>query len=529
MPPTLDRRQLLKLAGAGAATLAIPPALANAAAELAARPRTKAKDGAPNIIFVMTDDQAKPALSIYGNTLLKTPHMDRIGAEGLRFDEAFVTTSVCAPSRASYLTGLYAHSHGVTSNGEEPGWYHQMGLRHDQVTWPMLLRDAGWHTGIVGKWHIKSDPTGFDHAAILRGQGRYFDPEFIVNGAPVTFRGHTDDVIGDQALAFLQQRPKDRPFALCFHFKAPHGNWEADGRFADRFADAEIPVPLRFLEGAPDGAPEALSRATMDIAKMGDFGRDGQRRKAEVPKGLPPREHALANLQAFMRNYYRVLLGVDDNLGRVLDFLDANGLADNTIVVYTSDNGFFLGQFGFYDKRLMYEPSIRVPMLMRWPAGLAAGAVDDRHMVLNVDVGPTLLDMAGVAVPSWMQGRSWKPLLAGHAPRGAATTPRADDAAWRGDFLYEWYEYPAVHCVRKHRGVRTERWKLIHFFEGDEEWALYDLASDPDELVNLVDRPEHAARVASLRARIDALRRETGDDAPIETHSAKGKTNPCPA
>lgn len=516
--PGISRRRALQLLGAGTAGLSLPEVLAHAR-EAVAAPARKAREGAPNVLFIMTDDQAQSAMGLYGNPVLRTPNMDRIGTEGVRFDHAFVTTSVCAPSRASYLTGLYAHAHGVTSNGEEPGWYHQTGLRHDQITWPMLLRRAGYHTAMVGKWHIKSDPAGFDHAAILRGQGTYFDPEFIVNGAPVRFRGHTDDVIGDQALAYLRQRPKDRPFCLCFHFKAPHGPWEPDPRFADAFSDVEIPLPPRFLEGPPEGAPAALSKATMGVADMGDFQRRGERREASVARGLPEEARARANLQAFVRNYYRVLLGVDENVGRVLDFLDREGLADDTIVVYASDNGFFLGEFGFYDKRLMYEPSIRVPMLVRWPSGLRAGRVDDRHMVLNVDVAPTLLDLAGVDVPGWMHGRSWKPLL------------EAPDAGvrWRGDFLYEWFEYPAVHCVRKHRGVRTRRWKLIHFWERPDEWALYDLASDPDELVNLVDRPEHAGRVETLKRRLAVLRAETGDIDPPGYVAPRLEPGKCPA
>ncbi|HRO27556.1 MAG TPA: sulfatase [Luteimonas sp.] len=498
MPIRLDRRALLQLIGAGAAGAALPSVLARAH-EAAGKPAKPAPEGAPNILFIMTDDQARGALGIYGNEVLKTPNMDRVGHEGLRFDEAFVTTSVCAPSRASYLTGLYAHTHGVTSNGEEPGWYEQMGLRHDQITWPMLLQQAGYHTAVVGKWHIKSEPTGFDHAAILRGQGSYFDPQFIVNGAPVRFRGHTDDVIGDQGLHYLQQRPKDKPFCLCFQFKAPHGPWEPDPRFYDAFKDVEVALPPGFGEAQPRDAPVAYSKTTQEIAHMGDFFRDNERRKAQVDRNLPDEQRLHEVFQAFVRNYYRVLLGVDESVGRVLDFLDREGLADNTIVIYTSDNGFFLGEHGFYDKRLMLEPSIRVPMLMRWPKKIRAGGVDDAHMVLNIDVAPTLLDLAGVDVPDWMQGRSWKPLLEGKP------------ADWREDFLYEWYEYPAVHCARKHRGVRTGRWKLIHFWEQPDEWALYDLQNDPMERDNLYRDPAHADTVARLKARITELRAQIGD------------------
>lgn len=514
MTTDTGRRRTLQLLGAGAMALGMR--------RLHAQPgntaRRPARSGAPNVIFIMTDDHAQHAMSVYGNSLLKTPNMDRIGNEGIRFDQAFVTNSLCAPSRASYMTGLYSHTHGVTSNGEEPGFYEQMGMAKDQPTCPMLLREAGYHTALVGKWHIKSLPEGFDHWAILPGQGTYYDPDFLVNGARVRFRGHTDDVIGDQAMAYLRHgRPKDGPFCLLYQFKAPHGPWEADTRFGDRFKDARIPIPVAFREGPPEGAPEALSRTRMSVAEMGDFKSPRERRPALVDKELPPGQLADANLQALVRSYYRVLLGVDENVGRVLDFLDKEELAEDTIVVYASDNGFFLGEFGFYDKRLMYEPSIRVPMLMRWPKSIRAGQVDTDHMVLNIDVAPTLLELAGVAVPDTMQGRSWKPLLSGA------------DAPWRDAFLYEFFEYPAAHCVRKHRGVRTADWKLIHFWERPDEWALYDLREDPDELVNLIDRPEHAARVAQLKQRLQALRAETGDVDPPGYVAPELEPGKCPA
>ncbi|KAF1711269.1 sulfatase [Pseudoxanthomonas kalamensis DSM 18571] len=517
MSSRFNRRKAMQLFGAGAAGLSLPGILAQARARGADTPPAKARKGAPNILFIMTDDQARGALSIYGNPILKTPNMDRVGLEGMRFDQAFVTTSVCAPSRASYLTGLYAHSHGVTSNGEEPGWYQQMGLAHDQITYPMLLRQAGYHTAVVGKWHIKSMPTGFDHAAILRGQGSYFDPEFIVNGAPVRFRGHTDDVIGDQAMTYLRQRPKDQPFCLCYQFKAPHGPWEPDSRFYSAFEDVDIPLPPGFGEPQPDGAPVAFSKTTQEIANMRDFFHKAERRPPQVDESLPEDQRLRAVYQAYIRNYYRVLLGVDENVGRVLDFLDKEGLAENTIVVYTTDNGMFMGEHGFYDKRLMLEPSIRVPLLMRWPGHIQPGRVDGDHMVLNIDVAPTLLELAGVEPPDWMQGRSWKPIV----------EDRKTD--WREDFLYEWYEYPAVHCARKHHGVRTTRWKLIHFWQQPEEWALYDLQDDPGETRNLAGDPQHADTFARLKRRIAELRAETGD------HGEPGETLPvlepgkCPA
>lgn len=423
-----------------------------------------------NVLFFITDDQAQSALSCYGNSILKTPHMDRIGEEGVRFNQAFVTNSLCAPSRASFLTGLYSHSHGVTTNGEEPGWLDQQGIRRDLGTWPKMLRDAGYASAIVGKWHLKSLPFGFDHFAILPGQGAYFDPPFIVNNGHVRFRGHTDDVIADQALAWLRHRPKDKPFCLLCQFKAPHRPWESAPRFSDEFTDVTIPIPPAF-EKLPEGIPAAVTKADMSIAEMSDF------RARGVPPDLPPSERKEANLQAFVKNYYRTLRGVDENVGRVLEFLDREKLAQNTVVIYTSDNGFFLGEFGLFDKRLMYEPSIRIPMLMRWPTQIKPKQVDDLHMVLNVDIAPTLLDIAGAPLSQGLQGRSWMPVL---------ENPKA---AWRDAFLYEFYEYPAVHCVRKHRGIRTREWKLIHFWEQPDEYALYDLVNDLDELVNLAGRP----------------------------------------
>jgi arylsulfatase A-like enzyme len=488
---TLSRRQSLKLLGTAAAGLPGTKLVRwNDLTQPAPRPRN-----APNILFIMTDDQQQAAMSAYGNRILKTPHMDRIASEGVRFTEAFVTNSLCAPSRASILTGLYSHAHGVITNGDGPAFRNQPGLEEHQNTFVHLLRRAGYHTALVGKWHIPSWPTGFDQWIILPGQGAYHDPEMIAQGVRVKLRGHVEDAIGDQAITFLQQRPADKPFCLLCQFKAPHRNWSPADRFRHVFADVEIPLPRTF-EDRLEGRPEALRRAAMAIADMPDF-------RDQVPATLPRDERKRRNLELLVKNYYRVLLGVDENVGRVLDFLEKSRLTENTVVIYTSDNGFFLGEHGLFDKRLMYEPSIRVPMLLRFPARIAAGRVDSQHLVLNIDVAPTLLELAGVPVPGWMHGRSWLPLLE------AASVP------WRDAFLYEYYEYPAVHCVRKNRGVRTDRWKLIHFWEQPEEWELYDLQSDPDETTNVAGRGEHAERVAALKTRLEALRREVGDaDAP---------------
>lgn len=483
MPSDLTRRQALQIIGGAVAGL---PAAATLTRRAAAP---------PNVLFIMTDDQRQDAMSAYGNPMLKTPNMDRIGAGGVRFTEAFVTNSLCAPSRASILTGQYSHAHGVITNGGGPVYYNQPGLRAEQPTFVHLLRAAGYHTALVGKWHLRSDPSGFDQWAVFPGQGMYNDPEMIANGMRLKMRGHADDVVGDQALLFLRDRPKDRPFCLCYQFKSPHRSWMPAERYAHVYDDMMVPVPRTF-EDRLAGRPEALRRAELAIADMPDF------RDRGVAASLPAEERKRRNLEQLVKNYYRVLLSVDENVGRVLDYMDREGLAENTVVVYTSDNGFFLGEHGLFDKRLMYEPSIKVPLLVRHPARVKAGVVDTTHMALNVDVAPTLLELAGVPVPGWMHGRSLVPVLEGKQP------------PWRDAFLYEYYEFPAEHCVRKNRGVRTARWKLIHFWEQPEEWELYDLQADPDETTNLAGRREHARTLATLKAKLEELRREVGDADP---------------
>jgi len=460
----------------------------------------------PNFLFVMTDDQRWDAMSCAGNRILKTPNMDRLAAGGVRFGQAFVTNALCSPSRACVLTGLYSHAHGVISNGDGPDFRMQPGLRPGQVTYPRLLRQAGYFTALVGKWHIRSDPEGFDQWAILPGQGRYKDPEMIVNGMRLVFRGQSEDVVADQALQALRFRPKDKPFSMMLHFKAPHRPWNADLAYENRYENVTIPEPRTFHEDIRS-RPAAVANSDMQIADMPDFAGRG------VPAALPRSERKRLNYQVFMRNYYRVLLGVDHNLGRVLDWLDDEGLAENTVVIYTGDNGFFQGEHGMFDKRFMYEPSIRVPMLVRYPAGIRPGQLDSTHMVLNNDVAPTVLEYAGLPVPAAMNGhsRSWKPILEGRP------------AAWRESWMYENEEYPAVHCAGKCRGVRTPSWKYIHYWEKPEGHELFHLDDDPDEMRNLAADPRHKAKLDELKAELDRLRTATGDDRSRDGAAAK----PC--
>lgn len=481
--PSLNRRDAIRLLGGAALSL---PMLGRSAF---------GQDVSnPNIVFIMTDDQRQDSMGVYGNTVLKTPQMDRIAAGGMRFTEAFVTNSLCAPSRVSILTGLYSHAHGVVTNGDGPQFYNGPGIRKDQPTFVQHLKEAGYHTGLVGKWHLKSTPTGFDEWVIFPWQGEYHDPDMIANGTHLRMRGHADDVVGDQAIEFLNHRPKDRPFCLLYQFKSPHRSWFPAKRFENALADVEIPLP-RTYEDRLEGKPEAVRAADMALAELPDY-------RDQLPPDLSREERKRRNYELMVKNYYRVLMSVDENVGRVLDVLDKQGLAENTIVVYTSDNGFFLGEHGLYDKRLMYEPSIRVPLLIRYPDRVKAGVVNRDDMVLNVDIAPTLLQLAGVPVPLGLHGRSMMPLLFG------AKVP------WRDAFLYEYFEYPAGHCAKKHRGIRTERWKLIHFFEQPEEWELYDLASDPDERTNLAGNPAHRKTMETLRTRMVSLRAELGDSDP---------------
>ena len=489
MAREVTRREALRLLGASGAALGL-------ARRAAGAPASAAPGRPPNIVVFMTDDQRWDALSAAGNRILKTPNIDRIAAAGARFTEAFVTNAICGPSRASFLTGLYSHAHGYISNADPPAFEHQQGIEA-RTTYVELLRDAGYRTALVGKWHLRGSPadSGFQHWVTFPWQGTYFDPDMIANGASVRMRGHSCDVVGDQALAFLREAPRDRPFCLLIHFKAPHRSWEPPPRFADAFAGVEIPAPRTF-EDRLEGRPEALRRASNAIADMTDFAQRG------VPPDLPREERKRRNLQELVKNYYRVLLAVDENVGRILDLMAERDLARDTVLVYTSDNGFFLGEHGLFDKRLMYEPSIRVPLLFAWPGRVPAGLVDGRHMVLNVDLAPTLLEAAGLRAPAGIHGASFLPLAEGR------------DVEWRDAFLYEYFEYPAAHCVRKNRGIRTERYKLIHFFEEPQEWELYDLAADPDETVNLATRPEHRRRVGELRQRLARLRKELGDSDP---------------
>jgi arylsulfatase A-like enzyme len=451
-----------------------------------------ARDPRPNIVFIMSDDHAAQAVGAYGSRLLRTPNIDRLAREGMRFDRAFSTNAICTPSRAAILTGKYAHINGVPV------------FNHIDTRQPMLqtyLQHAGYHTGVVGKWHLGGNdparpdegrPVGFDYWNILPGQGAYVDPVVIEMGVRRQRRGYTTDLITDLAIDFVRARPKDRPFLLLYHHKAPHRNWQPDERHRRAFEHVEIPEPATFDDDHA-GRSDAARRATMRI----DRNLTDNDTKGPPPEGLSGPALKRWRYQRFMRDYLACVAAVDDNVGRFLDWLDGSGLAANTIVIYTSDQGFFLGEHNFYDKRFMYEEAIRMPLLVRWPARIAPGSTSDA-MVLNVDLAPTLLDAAGIGVPADMQGRSALPLLEGRTP-----------ADWRTSMYYRYY-HPGHHDVAAHYGVRTTEHKLIYFNTLDQ-WELYDLRRDPHEMHNVVSDPAYAEVLARLKAELRRLRAELKD------------------
>ena len=463
----------------------------------------------PNILLVMTDDQQHDQMSCAGHPLLQTPNMDRLASEGVRFENAYCTNSICAPSRASVLTGCYSHVHGIRGNSEKADAVES--LDPSLPTFPQLLQQAGYRTGLVGKWHLRQEPRGFDEWKILPGQGAYFDPEFLIGGRSERLSGYATDITTDFALDFLG-RQDGGPFCLLYQHKAPHRPFTPAPRHASLFEDVEWPKPPSYDD---DYATRRVAAEAEDmrfeVSLEGDY--------EDLPAGLSPEEKREWIFQRFVKDHHRAVFGVDENLGRVLDHLDESGLAEDTLVVYTTDNGYFLGEHGWYDKRFMYEPALRVPLLMRYPR-LAAGGLVEERPALNVDIAPTLLDFAGIPVPDSVQGRSLRPLLEGRPPQD-----------WRRTTFYSYYEnswafremareqmtdpsfqFWTAHRVGPHRGVRTDRYKLIEYYGEGDYWELFDLQEDPHELRNLYGEPGHGQLVEELRAELLRLRGQYGED-----------------
>lgn len=480
----------------------------------------------PNIIFIMSDDHAYQAISAYGSQLIQTPNIDRIAREGAIMTNSFVTNSVCSPARAVILTGKYSHLNGLRDNGTR--------FDSSQLTLPKILQANGYRTAVIGKWHLWSDPTGFDYWNILPAQGHYYNPPFIKMGRDTVYKGYVTDVITDLALQWIDQN-RQQPFFLMLHNKAPHRNFMPPLKYLDRFNNVQFPLPATFNDDY-NNRP-ALQRQHITVAHDLDIVYDNKIPcdtcvSAPVNKWAPaenrremerfsPDERAVWDaayakeyaqfkqikdsaalvrfqFQRYMEDYLRCVLSVDDNVGRVLKYLDDNGLAQNTIVVYMSDQGFYLGEHGLYDKRFMYNETFRTPMMIRYPQKIQPKQ-SVKQMVLNLDVAPTLLSLAGITPPADMQGASMKPLLTnGKAPN------------WRKEIYYHYYELSFG--LTRHYGIYDGHYKLIHFYNPIDAWELYDLQKDKLELVNQYNNPKYAPVVSDLKVRLRKLQLYYKDD-----------------
>jgi arylsulfatase A-like enzyme len=478
----LTRRDVLALAAASATRLAAA----------AGRPQ-------PNIVYMMADDHAAHAISAYGSRINKTPNIDRIAAGGVRFSNCFCTNSICTPSRAAILTGQYSNKNGVYTLND------RLDPSRNHVA--KELQKAGYQTAMIGKWHLASDPTGFDYWNILPGQGVYYDPTFIEPSGRKKYTGYCTDLIGDFSIDWLKRRDPKKPFFLMSHHKAPHRPWQPGPKYQDWLKDETVPEPDNLFDHY-EGKPRAVAAVTMKV------GEDMQ--QTDVKQPFPKDLHGDAlrkwAYQLYIKDYLRCIRSVDDQVGRMLDYLESERMADNTIVIYTSDQGFFLGDHGWFDKRLMYEESLRMPFLIRYPGMLKPGTVN-RDMVLNIDFAPTFLGFAGAKAPAEMQGRSFVPNLEGHTPKD-----------WRKSMYYRyWMHNTSDHHVPAHYGLRTDRWKLIYYYgkplgmtganppDTEPDWELYDTKNDPREMHNLYRDPKYAGLIQKLKEELAAKQKEAGD------------------
>jgi arylsulfatase A-like enzyme len=475
-----------------------------------------AADERPNILFIMSDDHGYQAIGAYGSVVNETPNIDRIAKEGMRFDRCFVTNSICGPSRAVILTGKYSHLNGFERNGRT--------FNGKQQTVAKLLQKAGYQTAVLGKWHLGSEPTGFDYWHVLQGQGPYYNPKMRTPDGLVSHTGYTTDIITDETLKWLKERRDgSKPFFLVYQHKAPHRNWQPGPKYLNKYDDVTIPEPATLFDDY-SGRGTAAKKQAMTVAnhlskndlklipqrgltpEQADTWNQAYAAKNEAFENanLEGQERVRWNYQRYAKDYLRCIASVDDNVGRVLDYLDETGLANNTIVFYTSDQGWYLGEHGWYDKRWMYEESFRTPLLVRWPGKVKPGSVSNQ-LVMNLDFAETFLDIAGAKVPDDMQGRSMTGVLTGNTP-----------ADWRNSVYYHYYEFPGPHSVQKHFGVRTDRYKLIHFYDIGE-WELYDLEKDPHELKSIYDSPQYKEIQAELKKELERLRKHYKDDGTVVT------------
>ena len=492
----------------------------------------------PNIVFIFSDDHAPHAIGAYNGWLKSvnpTPNIDALAASGMLFRNSFCTNSICGPSRAVIQTGKHSHKNGFMNNGNSFDW--------NQQTFPKLLQQAGYTTALYGKSHLQGKPQGHDDWKVLPGQGLYYNPDLITPEGRVRVEGHCTDVVTDLAVEWLREgRDGSKPFMLMVQHKAPHRNWMPALRHLSLYDDMQMPEPNTLFDKWHDNAPPARFQEleidrhmhlnfdlfvdlTPDFdAEAAEGGTDrsawqnmkrmsqeqltawrgfyGPRDKAFHEAELSADGLVRWKYQRYVKNYLRCVRGVDESVGTLMKTLEELGLSDNTVVIYSSDQGFYIGDHGWYDKRWMYEESLKMPLIVKWPGVAEAGSVNE-DLVQNLDYAETFLEIAGAEIPADMQGRSLVPLLAGETP-----------ADWRESIYYHYYEYPSVHMVPRHNGVRDDRYKLIHFYQFDE-WEFYDLKTDPDELQNLYEQADYADEIATMKVELERLRAEYQDDSDV--------------
>jgi arylsulfatase A-like enzyme len=473
----------------------------------------------PNILWIFSDDHAYQAIGAYGGRLQPfnlTPNIDSIARDGMLFERAYVGNSICAPSRATLLTGKHSHKHGKIDNNNA--------FNHDQPQFQKVLQKNGYQTAMIGKIHLPGAMQGFDYWEVLPGQGQYNNPIFITEEGRTNYKGHSTDVITDRAISWLKtKRDPTKPFMTMVHYKAAHRHWQPAPRFAEKFRKMTFPEPDSLFDDY-SGRGTAAHEQDMSI-------RTTMRMGVDVKAALPERKAYLEThnpqgddlvrwkYQAYMQDYLACVAGIDENVGRLLAFLKESGLDENTVVMYSADQGFYLGEHGWFDKRFMYEESYRTPFLVRWPGVTPAGS-RNQDLVQNIDFAPTFLDIAGASIPTDMQGVSLVPLLKGQAPED-----------WRTSLYYHYYEYPAYwHDVRRHEGVSEKRYKLIRFYGKDvpngEEWELYDLKTDPHEMKSQYANPEYAETIERLKKELARLKDlYEVEEIPFSTFTKKKSNN----
>ncbi len=491
----------------------------------------------PNIIYIMTDDHGYQAVSVYGYGLNETPNIDRLAHEGAIFTRATVTNSLCAPSRAVLLTGKHSFANGKVDNVQPFDW--------NQPNFPKLMQANGYQTAMIGKIHLDGIPQGFDFSMVLPGQGHYYNPDFLIEGKKIKKEGYVTDIITDTALNWLKnERDQNKPFCLLYHHKAPHREWLPAEKFYKQYTKMKFKEPATIFDDY-ESRGTAAKTAEMNILKHQNWSGDSKL-YPEIMKELDINETSNWGINAFnnnldrmneaqraawdsvyipinnefkelypkiksddsalmrwryeryMQDYLACIASVDEGVGKVLDYLDEAGLAENTIVVYTSDQGFYLGEHGWFDKRFMYEESFKTPLLIRYPREINPGTVIDK-LVQNLDFAPTLLDYANVEIPAEIQGESFRKLVSGKTDK------------WRDAVYYTYYEYPSIHMVKRHYGIATERYKLIHFYYDIDEWEMYDLEKDSNEMRNVYNDPNYLKTREQLHKRLEELRQYYGD------------------